>query len=120
MTLEALDRITLERWSERKTEDERIALELRERFATVNEFRAAMSDRELHFVTKEEYSVNQKAIEQRITDMSLRIDDVRDRVKGIEARSQGIGSIIAWIIGGMGAIAALISALYAIHLMSTH
>lgn len=68
------------------------------RFATVNEFRHALSDQANNFITRPEHN-----------DLSNRIDRLEERINISEGKSKGLNAWWGYLVGAAGLIIAGIS-----------
>lgn len=65
------------------------------RFESVNEFRAAMSDQQAHYVSRE-------LVESKFAQMQAEINALKEQQVKLVATGTGIGTMIGWIVGGLG------------------
>lgn len=85
----------------------------KDKFASQNEFRGALSDQALGLLPRTEYDVNHKALEDKvdlcqghITTIELTLSTLR---ASIAARKEGIGNVGAVVLGVVSTIAMMAS-----------
>jgi hypothetical protein len=71
------------------------------RFENVNEFRQTLSDQATQFVTRTEFDAVRVAGEERIRDLTTRLDKA-------EGKSGGYNAFYGWMIAGAGLIVSVI------------
>lgn len=71
------------------------------RFESVNEFRDQLKDQAGTFIPRIE-------TEQRLTQLSTRLDELRSNDTQRSARSAGSTALFGWVIGGIGALATIL------------
>jgi hypothetical protein len=74
---------------------------LNDRFASVNEFRSALSDQTRTFISRTEYSL-----------MSDRIDKIEARINTSEGKSSGINAGWGYLVGAIGVVIAVVTTLF--------
>ena len=78
-----------------------------DRFDSVNEFRATLADQASNFVNKNTADARFSALEEKV-------NSVYDRLNAMQAQGQGSADTWGWLIGIVGVLIALVSAMYAI------
>lgn len=76
------------------------------RFESVNEFRAQLSDQTNSFLSRLEYNAQHKALEDRVTALT-------DRINVSEGKSNGINAGWGYLVGAVGLAAAVIGVILA-------
>lgn len=76
------------------------------RFESVNEFRAQLADQSNTLMPRAEYTVQHKALEDRVSDLT-------DRINKTEGKSSGVNSSWGYLIGAVGLATAVISIILA-------
>jgi hypothetical protein len=71
------------------------------RFDSVNEFRETLSDQAGEFVTRAEFDAVRSAAEERLRDITTRMDKA-------EGKSTGYGALYGWALAGISAIVSIV------------
>lgn len=76
------------------------------RFDAVNEFRQTLTDQTNTFLPRPEYNAQHKALEDRVTDLT-------DRINTKDGKSSGMDKTWGLILGGLGGIATIVGLILA-------
>jgi ABC-type multidrug transport system fused ATPase/permease subunit len=98
-TLREMDKRYEQRWAAQQTALNKVEASTQDRFASVNEFRAVLSDQQHTYITRTEYERAHQYLIDKANDNS-------DRLNRLEGSQSGVSSTVATLIAVIGVVAA--------------
>lgn len=108
--IESLAEVTNERFTAQKEAVDRALVETNHRFESVNEFRGQLTDNAATFVTRNEAQLQYNELSKRIDSNSDKTNQVSSRLDRIEGSGSGLKQGWGYLVGGIGALAVIITA----------